>query len=105
MEQVQPFQKARLGPEQALNIGVLAWTCFGSTWRTGGAHLGLCTGQELLSHKFSGLWPAPTSRLVLVDVQSFQPGLLKVTWGILQGKKSHDSPNKEWAPLHRLSHK
>lgn len=33
--------------------------------------------------------------LTLVDVQSFKPGLLKVTWGSLQGKKNHDYPSKE----------
>lgn len=46
-----------------------------------------------MPHKCPGLACMP--HLTLVDVQSFKPGLLKVTWGSLQGKKNHDCPSKE----------
>lgn len=46
-----------------------------------------------MPHKCPGLTCMP--HLTLVDVQSFKPGLLKVTWGSLQGKKNHDCPSIE----------
>lgn len=46
-----------------------------------------------MPHKCPGLACMP--HLTLVDVQSFKPGLLKVTWGSLKGKKNHDCPSKE----------
>lgn len=48
-----------------------------------------------MPHKCPGLACMP--HLTLVDVQSFKPGLLKVTWGSLQGKKNHDCPQQRAA--------